>query len=223
MPQKIALYYDIKEIDNRFKVQSESFEYKPRYNINPGQNVPIITNDEEAKCVMMRWGLVPGWSNDPLIGFQLINAKSESINQDKNFKNSLREKRCIVPCSGFYLTKRIDRTTKKLFFVNSKDGNIFGFAGLWDIWGRDGGNLTTFTIVTTTANNLIEGISDRMPVILYKEDEQKWLDPNIQDPAEVTPLLKAYTSEQMEVYEISNYVNRAENEGPGCIEPIDVK
>lgn len=223
MPQKIALYHNTKLIEQTFGLRTGSIRHEPRYNVNPGQNIPIITNNNETECIMMRWGLVPGWSNDPLIGFQLINAKLETINQDKNFKNSLRNKRCIVPCSGYYVCKRIDRTTKVGYFIRHKNEDIFGIAGLWDIWGRDGGNLTTFTLVTTTSNDLINPISDRMPVILNKEDEQKWLDSNIQDPAEVIPLLRTYPSEQMEVYEISNYVNRAENEGSECIEPINVK
>nr|NIP37699.1 SOS response-associated peptidase [Candidatus Dadabacteria bacterium]NIS09876.1 SOS response-associated peptidase [Candidatus Dadabacteria bacterium]NIY21067.1 SOS response-associated peptidase [Candidatus Dadabacteria bacterium] len=115
------------------------------------------------------------------------------------------------------------KKTKVPYHIKPKEGDFFSFAGLWDTWNKDGGNLTTFTIITTTPNELLAPIHDRMAVILSKENERTWLNPDIQDPAELTPLLKPYPSEQMKVYEISSYVSKAGNEGPECIEPIEVK
>jgi len=224
MPERFALYHDLQTLVERFKIESEPTSYEPKYNITPGQNVPVIIKDEgERKCVIMRWGLVPQWSNDPLIGFQMINARAETVAQKPDFKNSLRKRRCIVPCSGFYEWKKIDKKTKIPYYIKPENDNFFAFAGLWDTWNKDGGDLTTFAIITTTPNELIEPIHDRMAVILSKEDEQTWLDPNNQNPDELVSLLKPCSSENMEAYEISTFVNNANNEGPECIAPINIK
>lgn len=223
MPQKLALYHDIETINDRFGAKTEPIKYEPRFNINPGQNAPVIIYEDEKKCVIMRWGLVPQWSNDPLIGFQMINAKAETVAKEPNFKNSFKKRRCIVPCSGFYEWKKVDKTTKIPYHIKSKEDDLFGFAGLWDTWNRDGGNLTTFAIITTTSNKLTEGIDDRMPVIVDIENEQTWLDPNIQDTGELASLLKPYTSEKLDVYEVSGFVSNPNNEGPECIAPKNIK
>lgn len=224
MPERFALYHDLQTLAERFQIESEPTSYEPKYNIAPGQNVPVIIKDEgERKCVIMRWGLVPQWSNDPLIGFQMINARAETVAQKPDFKNSLRKRRCIVPCSGFYEWKKIDKKTKIPYHIKPENDNFFAFAGLWDTWNKDGGDLTTFAIITTTPNELIEPIHDRMAVILSKEDEQIWLDPNNQKPDELVSLLKPYPSEEMQAYEISTFVSNANNEGPECIDPINIK
>ncbi len=224
MPERFALYHNLQILAERFQIESEPTSYEPKYNIAPGQNVPVIIKDEdERKCVIMRWGLVPQWSNDPLIGFQMINARAETVAQKPDFKNSLRKRRCIVPCSGFYEWKKVDKKTKIPYYIKPENDNFFAFAGLWDTWNKDGGNLTTFAIITTTPNELIEPIHDRMAVILSKEDEQIWLDPNNQNPDELVSLLKPYPSEEMQVYEISIFVSNTRNEGPECIEPINIK
>lgn len=221
MPERFALYHDLQTLAERFQIESEPTSYEPKYNIAPGQNVPVIIEDEdERKCVIMRWGLVPQWSNDPLIGFQMTNARAETVAQKPDFKNSLRKRRCIVPCSGFYEWKKIDKKTKIPYHIKPENDYFFAFAGLWDTWNKDGGNLTTFAIITTTPNELIEPIHDRMAVILSKEDEQIWLDPNNQNPDELVSLLKPYPSEEMQAYEISTFVSNAKNEGPECIAPI---
>ncbi len=224
MPGRFALYHDLQTLAQRFEFNSGPAQYEPKHNIAPGQNVPVIIKEgNEIKCIIMRWGLVPQWSNDPLIGFQMINARGETVAQKPSFKNSFRKRRCIVPASGFYECKKVDKKTKVPYHIKPKEGDFFSFAGLWDTWNKDGGNLTTFTIITTTPNELLAPIHDRMAVILSKENERTWLNPDIQDPAELTPLLKPYPSEQMKVYEISSYVSKAGNEGPECIEPIEVK
>lgn len=221
MPERFALYHNLQTLAERFGIDPKPTSYEPKYNITPGQNVPVIIKDEdERKCVIMRWGLVPQWSNDPLIGFQMINARAETVAQKPDFKNSLRKRRCIVPCSGFYEWKKVDKKTKIPYHIKPENDNFFAFAGLWDSWNKDGGNLTTFAIITTTPNELIEPIHDRMAVILSKEDEQTWLDPNNQNPDVLVSLLKPYPSEEMQAYEISTFVSNAKNEGPECIAPI---
>jgi len=217
---RFTLFDDIYEIGDYFVFNPAGITFQPRYNITPGQNVPIIVKEgNDRKCITMRWGLVPSWSNDPLIGFSMINARAETVHQKPSFKNSLKKRRCIVPTSGFYEWKKIDKKTKVPYFIKLKNSRPFGFAGLWEHWNRDGGDLTTFTIITTSPNDIMEPIHDRMPVILEKEVEGIWLDPDIKDFDKILPLLKPYPSIEMEAYEITKLVNNPQNDSPDCINP----
>jgi len=218
---RFVLKDNIKTLSKNFDFdQDDDVLFEPKYNITPGQNAPIIIKEETRKCAIMRWGLVPSWSNDPLIGFQMINARSETVAQKPSFKNSLRKRRCIVPSNGFYEWKKLDNKTKTPYYIKMKNNKPFGFAGLWDTWNKDGANLTTFTIITTSPNELIKPIHDRMPVILKKEDEDLWLNPDIQNSDKILHLLKPFSSDDMETYEISTYVNNPRNEGEKCIVPV---
>jgi len=218
---RLVLKDNIEDLSSCFQIDNvDDLLLEARYNIYPGQNVPVIIMEERKKFVMMRWGLVPSWSNDPLIGFQMINARAETLSQKASFKNSFKKLRCIIPCSGFYEWKKLDKKTKVPYFIRLRNGTPFALAGLWDRWNKDGGNLTTFTIITTTPNNIIKPIHDRMPVILKSENHDMWINPDITDTEYISDFLKPYPSEEMELYEISTFVNNPKNDSPECIEPI---
>jgi len=218
---RLVLKDNIEDLSSCFQIDNvDDLLLEARYNIYPGQNVPVIIMEERKKFVMMRWGLVPSWSNDPLIGFQMINARAETLSQKASFKNSFKKLRCIIPCSGFYEWKKLDKKTKVPYFIRLRNGTPFALAGLWDRWNKDGGNLTTFTIITTTPNNIIKPIHDRMPVILKSENHDMWINPDITDTENISDFLKPYPSEEMELYEISTFVNNPKNDSPECIEPI---
>lgn len=218
---RFVLKDNIEDLSSCFQIDNvDDLLLEARYNIYPGQNVPVIIMEERKKFVMMRWGLVPSWSNDPLIGFQMINARAETLSQKPSFKNSFKKHRCIIPCSGFYEWKKVDKKTKVPYFIRLRNGTPFALAGLWDRWNKDGGYLTTFTIITTTPNNIIEPIHDRMPVILKSENHDMWINPDITDTENISDFLKPYPSEEMELYEISTFVNNPKNDSPECIEPI---
>jgi len=218
---RFVLKDNIEDLSSCFHIDNvEDLFLEARYNIYPGQNVPVIIMEERKKFVMMRWGLVPSWSNDPLIGFQIINARAETLSQKPSFKNSFKKHRCIIPCSGFYEWKKLDKKTKVPYFIRLRNGTPFALAGLWDRRNKDGGNLTTFTIITTTPNNIIEPIHDRMPVILKSENHDMWINPDITDTENISDFLKPYPSEEMELYEISTFVNNPKNDSAECMEPI---
>ena len=96
------------------------------------------------------------------------------------------------------------------------------FAGLWERWKNPDGEeeILSFTIITTRANELMEPIHHRMPVILHKENEDTWLDPEFKDTDTLVEFLAPYPSDMMEAYEVSTIVNSPKNEGPSCIEPV---
>ncbi|MBS4202290.1 SOS response-associated peptidase [Bacillus sp. FJAT-49732] len=193
-------------------VDFEEFEWVERYNIAPSQNVPAIVRTEAGnKIGMLKWGLVPSWATDPKIGYKMINARAETVNQKPSFKKLLRRRRCVIPADGFYEWKK--EGTKKLpyrFQLNSKEP--FAFAGLWDRWEQNGLIIHSCTIVTTEANSLVKDVHDRMPVILTKESEKKWLDRSIEDENDLKNLLVPFPAEEMQSYSVSPLVNSPKND-----------
>ena len=156
---------------------------KPRYNIAPSQNSPtLVVKEDRRVLVMMRWGLVPFWAKEASIGYKMINAKSETLTEKPSFRKPFKEKRCLVLADGFYEWEKTDKKNKVPYRFVLKNRQPFAFAGLWDVWKTpEGDTLLSFTIITTRANELMERIHDRMPVILNEKDEAKWLDPEFKD------------------------------------------
>ena len=102
-----------------------------------------------------------------------------------------------------------------------KSREPFGFAGLWEHWtSPEGEEVLSCTIITTAANELLRPVHERMPVILTRDAEALWLDPNTQDPEKLLPLLQQYPSDQMEFYPVSREVNSPAIDRPSNIEPI---
>jgi putative SOS response-associated peptidase YedK len=195
---------------------------KPRYNIAPSHYVYIISRNakQENTLEMMKWGLVPSWSKDPNIGNRMINARVETVTMKPSFKHILKTNRCLVPCSGFYEWKIIDKR-KVPYYIGLKNGKIFCLAGIYDIWkDSDRNDLKTFTIITTQPNNTLKPIHNRMPVILHQEFEDQWLNTKIQDPGSIMRLLRPYPDDNMISYVVSNEVNNPENDNSQLIKKI---
>ena len=221
---RITLTTDKDDLQSRFGYVNPSGDlFTPRYNIAPSQNCPIVTvNEDKRVLIMMRWGLVPFWAKDVKSGYNLINAKAETLKEKASFRTPFKKKRCLVLADGFYeWTHSEKKGAKQPYRFVLKNRQPFAFAGLWDEWSNpEGEKLLTFTIITTTANELMESIHDRMPVILHEKDEGIWLDPQLADTDKLSPLLKPYSSKEMEAYKVSTFVNSPKNNGPKCIEPV---
>jgi putative SOS response-associated peptidase YedK len=211
----------------RFGFEPYEFTYRPRYNIAPMQDVAVIATEGDSRVLrQMRWGLVPSWSKQEKYGYKMINARAETVAEKPSFKRSLMSKRCLVPASGYFEWRELpeSRPTKKVkvpMYFSLRGGEPFAFAGLWDVWRRfDDKVIVSFTIITCAANEMAAPIHDRMPVMLHPEDEVRWLDPTIQDASLLTPLLRPYPSEEMDVHEVSKLVNSPRNDSPDCIRPV---
>ncbi len=195
---------------------------EPSFNIAPSQEQPILIVAQDRRILaMMKWGLVPYWSKDPKIGYKMINARAEGVDQKPSFKTPIKRKRCIIMADGFYEWHKPDKKTKIPFYFRLKSQEPFAMAGLWDLWQHGDQTLRTFTIITTTPNELMEPIHNRMPVILNERDEARWLDPEITDSESVLPLLKPYPSDEMESYKVSTIVNSPKNNIADCIIALD--
>ena len=205
---------------SRFAVIDHHAKLVPRFNIAPSQLVPIVISGSENKAIMMKWGLVPFWAKDPKIGNRMINARAETVSTKPAFRTSFKRKRCLVPTTGFYEWKRA-KAGKIPHYIHMKDDSYFAFAGLYDRWKTpEGGDLFTFTIVTTEANALMAKIHNRMPVILDASDEELWISKEPLSEADSQRILVPYSSRGLEAYEVSKAVNSPVNDSEGLIEPV---
>ncbi|MGO4890473.1 SOS response-associated peptidase [Anaerobacillus sp. MEB173] len=202
------------------QLQLELTEYEPRYNIAPSQPVlSVISDGTQRRAGYLRWGLVPSWAKDPKIGYKMINARGETVDEKPAFKRLLARRRCLIVADGFYEWKRVD-DTKRPYRITVND-NIFTFAGLWDRWKSDNDEeIVSCTIITTEPNELMSDIHDRMPVIVRDQDRDTWLNPSIADKHILKSLIKPYPEEEMHAYEVSTLVNSPRNNGADCIRSL---
>jgi putative SOS response-associated peptidase YedK len=190
----------------------------PRYNIAPTQPVLVLPNDHPKLFERVHWGLVPSWAKDPSIGSRMINARAETLDEKPVFRTALRRRRCLVPADGFYEWRKEPKGGKTPMYIRMKTGEPFAFAGLWDEWhSPDGSVLRSCTVITTSPNDLMKPIHDRMPAILPREDYPRWLAKEEQPPEKMAELLGPYPAEEMEAYPVSRLVNRPANDVADCI------
>ncbi|HEX6710095.1 MAG TPA: SOS response-associated peptidase [Rubrobacter sp.] len=192
-------------------------DFPPSYNVAPTQEVAAVLEEGgKRRLEMLRWGLVPSWADDPEIGARMINARSETAPQKPSFRSAFRSKRCLIPADGFYEWKR-EPGGKQPYYFHMHDGRPFAFAGLWERWEK-GGTLLSCAILTTRANSVLEGIHDRMPVILPPGSYDAWLDPDA-DKEQLIDLMSPYPGDDLETYPVSRFVNSPRNNDERCIEP----
>ncbi len=193
--------------------------HTPRYNVAPMQQVLAVVNDgEKNRLGELRWGLVPSWASDDKIGSKMINARAETLLEKPSFRNLVQRKRALVPADGFFEWKQAGGE-KQPMRITMRDGGIFSMAALYDTWvAPDGRRIGTCTIITTTPNELMADIHDRMPVILRPEDEAFWLDRGNADTTGLMSLLRPYDAGAMRAYPVSRIVGNVKNDVPECIE-----
>jgi putative SOS response-associated peptidase YedK len=198
-------------------------DIQPRYNIAPTQQVVVIRTypDGTRHLDLLKWGLIPSWAKDPSIGSRMINARSETVDIKPAFRTALKHRRCIIPGNGFYEWREV-AGKKHPLYVKLKGNNLMIFAGLWDHWKTPEGEvIESCTILTTTTNDLIKHIHDRMPVILEPKDIDLWLDHQVADPEQLKPLFKPYPSDLMEMYPVGDQVNSPRNDTSDLIKPLE--
>lgn len=197
--------------------------WSPRYNIAPTQEVLVVhqtTPHARWEASLFRWGLIPPWAEGPAVGSRMINARAETVATKPAFRKAFRDHRCLVLADGFYEWQKQDRH-KQPFYIRLRSGQPFAFAGLWERWvPQDGLPLDSCTIITTVANDLIQPLHVRMPVILAPRDYKVWLDPSVQDVDRLQFLLCRYPPGEMTAYPVSTQVNNPVNDTPQCIEPL---
>jgi putative SOS response-associated peptidase YedK len=199
-------------------------DFKPRYNMAPGQNIPLIrrndaARDESRRLEFFRWGLVPSWAKDANAGRPMINARSETVAEKPTFRAAFKKRRCLIIADGFYEWKR-SGSQKVPNYIRLKEQRPFAFAGLWECWkAKDQTALYSCTILTVPPNALVADIHDRMPVILPQQHRETWLSPK-SDSAALHALLRPYAANEMEAYPVSKRVNSTSTDDARCTERV---
>ncbi|HUF86699.1 MAG TPA: SOS response-associated peptidase [Thermohalobaculum sp.] len=213
-------------IQRLFRLASPLPNLAPRYNIAPTQDAPVVGLGKDADgrgLAMLRWGLVPFWSDGPDSRYSMINARAETVRTKPAFRAAFKERRCLVPADGFYewQAQGSGKPKQPWRFVR-RDETPFAFAGLWEHWApkdtSDAEPIRSFSIIVTDANALVRPIHDRMPVIIEPEDHEQWLSG---EPDAAEALLRPCPPEMLRAYKVGTRVNSPRNDDTACIEALE--
>jgi putative SOS response-associated peptidase YedK len=206
--------------EKTFNMQAPLFG--PSWNIAPTHYAPIVYQPRGARETLdARWGLIPSWVKE-LSEFKsnLFNARAESVHEKVSFKKPFKSQRCIVPASGFFEWKNLG-DSKQPYFIHHEGDELLAFAGLYDHWQRGEKEIYSFTIVTTTPNEVMSELHDRMPVILELDDFDVWLGLGV-DTEELEALLQPYDG-KLAAHPVSRRVGKPSENDADLIKPIGEK
>lgn len=217
---RFVRYVSVPEAADVFNAEAAAAELKPSYNITPGQDIAVIVNNGRNILIPCRWGFIPSWAKEPAVGYKMINTRAETITEKASFKSAFKRQRCLIIANGFYEWRK-DGKKRTPFYIHLKNRNIFGFAGLYNVWNSpEGARICTTTIITTAANEFLGPIHNRMPDIIPRDKERLWLDPAVEQSEKLLALLRPYPSGELEFSEVSGIVNSSSHDSPDCISPV---
>jgi putative SOS response-associated peptidase YedK len=207
------------ELRREFLLADWPAERRPRYNIAPTQDVAALRGvADERHLAWLRWGLVPAWATDVRVGARMINARGETVAAKPAFRSAFRRRRCLVLADGFY-EWRAEPDGKVPVWVHRRDGAPFAFAGIWERCERAGEEpIESCAIITGPADAFMQPVHDRMPVILGREQRERWLEDAPE--AELLKLLRATPSADLQMHAVSRLVNSPRNDVPACCAPV---
>ena len=218
---RYSLTTSVETLTEHFQVLRQ-IRFQPSYNIAPGQKIlNIVELDARSrKAVNLFWGLVPSWSKDSKNSAHLINARIETIREKPSFRSAFKHRRCLIPADGFFEWQKLEHG-KQAFHIHRHDRKLFAFAGLWEQWQHETETLYSCTIVTTAANELMQPIHERMPVIITPEHYHDWLNKAaIADDAYALLDNQAYAN--MTTTAVTDWVNNPRHDDESCIQAIPV-
>lgn len=191
------------------------------FNIAPTQTVAAVrvADRGERELCQLKWGLVPGWADDVKIGNRMINARAETVATKPAYRRAFKARRCLIVADGFYEWQKTGKQ-KQPYYIRIKDDQPFGFAGIWETWSKAGPAVESCAIITTTANELVSSIHDRMPVIVPPEAYELWLSPETRETELLQSLLRPYPASQMVAWPVSTRVNSPSYNEPDCIHAL---
>ncbi len=206
-----------------FNIRAGRPNLPARYNIAPTQDAPVVRLTPSGRqLALLRWGLIPSWAKDSKFKANTINARAETVSEKPTFRDAFKNCRCLVIADGFYEWKT-EAGGKQPYLFARKDDRPMAFAGLWQRWEKGPESIESFTIIVTSANDVVSEIHDRMPVILDPKHFDAWLDVDSHSAGEVLPLLKPYPGNLMKRTAVSRRINSVANEGPEVLTSADPK
>lgn len=213
-----------KELEERFRAtfysdELERYNPLPNFNVAPTHMHPVITQEEPKVIHLYRWGLIPYWAKDIKIGYKLINARIEGIEEKPSFRQAFHKRRCIVPFDGYYEWQKTAEG-KIPYRIQLKGTEIFTIAGLYEHWkDPKGETIHSFTLITQEADPLIRHLHDRQPMVLLPEQEKLWLDPSIPSK-DLIHELDPVPGEYFTWYRVSDRVNNVRENDAGLVEAV---
>lgn len=216
--QSPSVYADFFGVDT---IKTEALA--PSYNVAPTDPVYAVAEHDGARQLgTFRWGLIPFWAKDRKIAARNINARMETVGSKPAFRESFRSRRCLLPADGFYEWQPMPKG-KLPHFIHSATAEPLALAGLWASWREpeSGERWRTCTIITGEPNDLVAGLHNRMPVVLGRKAWDQWLDPAMDDPADLSGLMTVYPSALMGEHAVSTLVNKVQNNIPELIAPLE--
>ncbi|WP_232701353.1 SOS response-associated peptidase [Halobacterium wangiae] len=225
---RYALFTDSTDLADEFDLADATYERT--YNAAPSEDLPVVLDDEPERLTAARWGLVPSWSDGPGGDPDPINARAETLSENRYFREAYRERRCLVPVDGFYeWVETADG--KQPHYVSRADGRPFLLAGLWETWTPEqkqtglgefdsGGpskaaeTVRSFTVVTTEPNDFLAEYHHRMALLLDRERGERWL--TADDPSD----LLAPSGMELRAWPVSRAVNDPSNDRPELVESV---
>lgn len=238
------------DLVEEFEVDRVAFDgpLEPDFNVAPTKPVPAVltrparpaTSDgrparerPERQLRVLRWGLVPGWAADARGAARLVNARVETVADKPAFRRAFAARRCIMPADGYFEWYAPDgdragrRARKQPFFIRARAGGVLAMAGVYEAW-RDPSRpaddpdawLWTAAVLTTTAEDDVGRLHDRMPLLVARDQRDAWLDPDHPDPRSLRDLLVAATPGRLEAFPVTTAVGSVANNGPHLVTPL---
>src|ERR1700712_772060 len=234
------------DLVEEFEIRNPDLPHlEPDFNVAPTKEVYAIVErppsaDKEAEperqLRVLNWGLVPFWAKDPSVGSRMINARMETVAEKPAYRRAFERRRAILPADGYFeWYPTAERTSagkprKQPYFIRPSDGGVLAMAGLYEIW-RDPEKAEdhptrfrwTCTVLTTTAEDSLGHIHDRMPLMLSPDRYDAWLDPRQDNKDELLALLEPAAPGRLEAYPVSTLVSNVRNNGPELLVPLPLE
>jgi putative SOS response-associated peptidase YedK len=195
----------------------------PSWNVAPTDTVPAVLVRRESRLLgALRWGLVPSWSKSATGAARMINARAETVTTKPAFRAAFERRRCLLPADGFFEWQRGVDGSRQPWYVHRADGAPLAMAGLWEVWRPEHSEaelLRTCAVVTTSANELMAPVHDRMPVLIDPDRWKAWLDPSNSDLDGLRALLVPADPRLLERYTVTTRVNSVRNNDPELLGP----
>jgi putative SOS response-associated peptidase YedK len=199
-------------------MDAELPSHQPRYNIPPGSKILTIRANPNARVEYLKWGLIPSWSKDPKIAFNLSNARVETIFEKPSFKSAIANRRCLIPVDG-YFEWRLEDGKKQPYYIQQTDSEIFLLAGIWEQWKSPQNEIIeTCSVITTASKGKVSEIHDRMPVIIPNNALSTWLKGSRD---EIGPFLNDSPA-NLNYQAVSQRMNSSKVDDADCIRPVAV-
>jgi putative SOS response-associated peptidase YedK len=216
MIERFSIGVPASQLATCFSVE-EPIAFRPKYNGAPSQLFPVLTSDAPQGFSFFYWGLPPSWAKDKSMAERIINLRAEHILEKQALKKKLIKHRCVVPAEGFYVWKRIGKKTLVPWRFTLKTKEIFSIAGVWEEYEDEGESFHTFSIITIPAQGFVLTTTDRMPLILTKDQEKQWLN---KEEIELDNILLTNTAVELEGYTVSPLLNTISHDKPSLTLPV---